>query len=236
MTSIVEVVDLTRSYKRGPEVVHALRGVSFTLRSGEVAALAGPSGSGKSTLLNIIGGWEHSDRGEVLWPDGVDAVAARTWTRMGLIPQRLGLLEDLTAEENISLPLLLAGVHRSTASERAHRLIERLDIAHLVDRLPSAASLGEQQRICAARALVLEPRVVLADEPTGNQDAARREKVFAALREVAAAGGACLVATHDPHVVEHCDRLLRLHDGLLESDEAMERADPWQRRKEEPRP
>ena len=236
MTSIVEVVDLTRSYQRGPEVVHALRGVSFTVRSGEVIALAGPSGSGKSTLLNIIGGWEHADRGEVLWPGGVDPGAAQAWGRMGLIPQRLGLLEDLTAEENISLPLLLTGVDRAVAAERTQMVIERLDIGHLADRLPAAASLGEQQRICAARALVLEPQVVLADEPTGNQDAARREKVFAALREVAAGGGACLVATHDPHVIEHCDRLLRLHDGRLESDEAIQQTGPWQRPREGLRP
>ena len=222
------VRDLVRSYRRGPELVHALRGVSFELRAGEVVALAGPSGSGKSTLLNIIGGWEHSDVGTVSWGEGLGDAVSRSWHHMGLIPQRLGLLEDLTARENIELPLLLTGSQRAEAAERSDVLMEQLDLMHLVDRLPAAASLGEQQRICAARALVMQPRLILADEPTGNQDAARRGKVFAALRAVAERGGACLVATHDPHVIEHCDRLIRLHDGEVEGDEKIVKTDPWQ--------
>ena len=230
MTTVLSVNELARAYKRGPELVHALRGVSFDLEVGEVVALAGPSGSGKSTLLNIIGGWEHADEGKVTWRAGVTAEVARDWLHMGLIPQRLGLLEDLTAAENVELPLLLSGVDRLEAAERAQNLMGELDVIHLADRLPAAASLGEQQRICAARALVMQPTVILADEPTGNQDAARRGKVFAALREVGARGGACLVATHDPHVIEHCDRILRLHDGEIESDEKIAASNPWQRR------
>lgn len=236
MSTVLSVSDLSRSYKRGPELVHALRSVSFALEAGEVVALAGPSGSGKSTLLNIVGGWEYADKGEVTWGTGVTAEVARDWLHMGLIPQRLGLLEDLTAAENVQLPLLLSNVDRFEAAERAEEWMDRLDIAHLSDRLPAAASLGEQQRICAARALIMDPAVILADEPTGNQDAARRGKVFAALREVASRGGACLVATHDPHVIEHCDRILRLQDGEVESDEMIEALSPWQRRREDIRP
>ena len=236
MTSVLTVTDLERSYKRGPELVHALRGVTFTLEAGEVVALAGPSGSGKSTLLNIVGGWEHADKGQVDWSAEITDEVARDWLHMGLIPQRLGLLEDLTASENVELPLLLSGVERHEAAERSRVLMERLDVAHLADRLPAAASLGEQQRICAARALIMSPLVVLADEPTGNQDATRRGKVFEALREVASRGGACLVATHDPHVIEHCDRILRLHDGELESDQKIEAVSPWQRRPQRERP
>jgi putative ABC transport system ATP-binding protein len=231
---VLAVSGLTRSYQRGPELVHALRDVSFTLAAGEVCALAGPSGSGKSTLLNIIGGWEHSDEGEVSWLDGTDTLGARVWGHMGLIPQRLGLLEDLTADENIELPLQLSGLPPDEVAERGRALMERLDIAHLAGRLPAAASLGEQQRICVARSVALDPRVILADEPTGNQDAARRELVFEVFRSVAAAGGACLVATHDPHVIEHCDRLLELSDGQLVSDRPIEQMSPWQRRSTEP--
>lgn len=212
--------------------MHALRGVTFDLRVGEVVALAGPSGSGKSTLLNIIGGWERADQGAVSWSPGVTAELARDWVHMGLIPQRLGLLEDLTGAENIELPLLLSGVDRSEAEDRSGVLMERLDITHVAGRLPAAASLGEQQRICAARALITNPTVILADEPTGNQDAERRRKVFDALREVGTRGGACLVATHDPHVIELCDRILRIHDGEIESDERIEAPNPWQRRPE----
>lgn len=236
MSAVLSVTDLTRSYQRGPELVHALRGVTFELEAGEVVALAGPSGSGKSTLLNIIGGWEHADKGELSWSPGVTAEVARNWLHMGLIPQRLGLLEDLTAAENVELPLLLSGVDRSEAGERALGLMQQLDIAHLSDRLPAAASLGEQQRICAARALIMDPMVILADEPTGNQDASRRGKVFDALRDVASRGGACLVATHDPHVIDHCDRILRMHDGEIESDERIAALSPWQRKPEGTRP
>ena len=232
MSFVLSVTDLSRSYRRGPELVHALREVTFALRVGEVVALAGPSGSGKSTLLNIIGGWERADQGAVSWSPGVTAETARDWVHMGLIPQRLGLLEDLTGAENIALPLLLSGIDRSEAEDRSEVLMERLDITHLAGRLPAAASLGEQQRICAARALILNPTVILADEPTGNQDAERRRKVFDALREVATRGGACLVATHDPHVIELCDRILRIHDGEIESDEKIEAPNPWQRRPE----
>lgn len=226
---ILAVSDLTRTFQRGPELVHALRGVSFVLEAGEVVALAGPSGSGKSTLLNIIGGWEHADSGEVQWLDGTTVEEARNWMNMGLIPQRLGLLEDLTGGENIELPLLLSGMAPQDAHTRASRLMDDLDIAHLVDRLPAAASLGEQQRICAARALAHGPGLILADEPTGNQDAARRDLVFGALRNIAANGGACLVATHDPHVTQHCDRLLQLHDGAITSDEKIDASRIWQR-------
>lgn len=233
---ILTVSGLTRSYQRGPELVHALREVSFTLPAGEVCALAGPSGSGKSTLLNIIGGWEHADEGDVTWLDGTDGTGARAWDHMGLIPQRLGLLEDLTADENIELPLQLAGLHAAEVSRRGRELMEQLDITHLTGRLPAAASLGEQQRICVARSVALGPKVILADEPTGNQDAARREMVFAVFRSVAASGGTCLVATHDPHVIELCDRLLELHDGKLVSDERIAHRDPWQRRSEDARP
>ena len=233
MSAVLSVTALARAYQRGPELVHALRGVTFALEAGEVVALAGPSGSGKSTLLNIIGGWEHADTGEVAWRSGVGSEASRDWQHMGLIPQRLGLLEDLTGSENVELPLLLKGVDQTEAGERSRVLMEKLDVLHLSDRLPAAASLGEQQRICAARALIMSPTVVLADEPTGNQDAARRGKVFEALREVASRGGACLVATHDPHVIEHCDRILRLHDGELESDERIQAPSPWQRPRED---
>ena len=234
MTNVLAVTGLTRSYRRGPELVHALVDVSFTLAAGEVCALAGPSGSGKSTLLNIIGGWEHADEGEVSWLDGTDGVAARGWEHMGLVPQRLGLLEDLTADENVELPLQLAGLSPDDVSRRGRELMEQLDISHLAGRLPGAASLGEQQRICVARSVALRPRVILADEPTGNQDAARRELVFGVFRSVAAAGGACLVATHDPHVIEHCDRLLELSDGELVNDRRIEPTSPWQRRATEP--
>lgn len=220
------VTDIQKTYRRGPESIHAVRGVTFELKRGQVTALVGPSGSGKTTLLNILSGWEHEDSGTVtrLQPE-------LDWSHVGLIPQRLGLLEDLTVRENIELPFLLARRENDDPAARIEEVMTALDIIQLADRLPGETSLGEQQRVCVARALILGPPVVLADEPTGNQDAARQEKVFIQLRAAAADGAACLVATHDPHALRFCDRVLTMHDGELVSDEITD-ADPWKPRRE----
>jgi ABC-type lipoprotein export system ATPase subunit len=201
---------ISKTYRRGEEVVHALEDVEVRLRQGELVGLIGRSGSGKTTLLNVIAGWERPDAGRLERP-GEDAPG---WTDIAVVPQKLGLLEELTVRENVEHPLRLAGV-LDDRDDRAEELLERLGLAHLQDRQPRETSLGEQQRAAVARALVRNPRLLLADEPTGHQDAGFANVVFEALRDAAAQGTACLVATHNEQVVPHLDRVLHIADGRL---------------------
>ena len=215
MTPIVRLERCCKSYRRGPEVVQALDGVSLDLWPGETVGLVGPSGSGKTTLLNVLVGWERPDRGRVCW-DGEEVTGRdRTWSELGVVPQRLGLLEELTVSENVTLPLALAAEGRSAASEWLEWLLATLGLAGLVDRLPHEVSLGEQQRAAIARALVLRPALVVLDEPTGHQDETSAQGVLTALRAVTEAGTCCLVATHGAEVAQAVDRTLVMREGRL---------------------
>jgi putative ABC transport system ATP-binding protein len=138
----------------------------------------------------------------------------------------LGLLEDLTANENIELPLVLRGDDPEPARQRVADVMESLDIAHLSEKIPAETSLGEQQRICIGRALVSSPLLILADEPTGNQDHRREGLILNEFRKLASGGAAVLLATHDPRALAYCDRVIKLHDGELVDDEHLA-ASPW---------
>jgi len=213
---IVRARGLTKTYRRNAEEVHALRDVALDLHAGELVALVGPSGSGKSTLLNVLCGWEHPEEGRLEWTDALsDRPPERlAWAQLALIPQALGLLEDLTVAENVLLPARLTG--RLTAeTPRARELMEAFGIGHLADRDPRQTSLGEQQRCCAARALLLRPTLLLADEPTAHQDARWTDVLFTEFRTQLRAGGACLSATHNPETWGYADRILAMHDGEL---------------------
>lgn len=218
-TPLVVARDVTKTYRRGPESVHALRGVSFELFPGEVVGLVGPSGSGKSTLLNVLCGWEEFDGGAVAWPGDRATVRPvdRGWGDVGILPQRLGLVEELTVRENVELPVRLGRLRAAAADarERAARLMRSLGVEHVAPRLPDECSLGEQQRTALARALVLSPRLLLADEPTGHQDETFADAVFETLRTAAADGTSCFVATHNRELVAFADRVLAIRDGRL---------------------
>ncbi|MGI8696646.1 MAG: ABC transporter ATP-binding protein [Mycobacteriales bacterium] len=213
---LVRARELRKTYRRGSEEVHALSDVSLQLYPGEIVALAGPSGSGKSTLLNVLCGWETPDGGDLDYRGDLAGTAPvdLAWSQLALVPQALGLLEDLTVEENILMPARIAGRLRGER-EYAHGLMERFRIGHLGRRYPRQTSLGEQQRCCVARALLLRPALTLADEPTAHQDTALGDEVFAAVRDLARAGGSFLIATHNPDTWGHCDRVLSMHDGEL---------------------
>ena len=211
----VSVRDLSKVFHHhGGDVVHALESVSLDARPGELVGLVGRSGSGKTTLLNVIAGWERPSSGEVRWSEHVDALSP-PWSAVAVMPQKLGLMEELTVEENVEYPARLAG----TLDERTddiEDLIGVLGLGELRSRYPREASVGEQQRTAIARALSVPTSVLLADEPTAHQDTASAERVFAALRRAADAGTAVVIATHNPEVVRHLDRVLTMADGRLE--------------------
>jgi ABC-type lipoprotein export system ATPase subunit len=213
--ALLEAWGLDKTYRRGAERVHALRGVELALYPGELVALVGPSGSGKSSLLGVLAGWEPPDAGELTWAVPT-AGSGPAWSELATVPQALGLLDDLTVRENVALPVRLSLGRRRATEGRTEELLGLFGLAELADRSPSETSLGQQQRAAVARALVLTPQLVLADEPSAHQDAAWVHDVFAALRQVVHdRGAACLVATHDPDALAFADRVLHLADGEL---------------------
>jgi ABC-type lipoprotein export system ATPase subunit len=207
---------LRKTFARGAEPVHALAGVDLTVAPGELVALVGPSGSGKSTLLALLCGWETADSGSLAYGGPLagrrpDAVG---WSELALVPQALGLVPDLSLADNVLLPARLRG-GTAEAAERAERLLADFGLAHLADRYPHQASLGEQQRAAVARALLLRPAVLLADEPTTHQDRGHADGLLDALTAAAGGGSAVLVATHDEIAWSRADRVLSMRDGRL---------------------
>jgi ABC-type lipoprotein export system ATPase subunit len=207
---------LRKAFTRGTEPVHALDGVDLTLAAGELVALVGPSGSGKSTLLALLCGWETADSGTLAYAGRLAGRDPQTlaWPELALVPQALGLVPDLSLADNVLLPARLRGGLRD-AEEHAGRLLDEFGLAHLADRYPDQASLGEQQRVAVARALLLRPAVLLADEPTAHQDRGHADRLLDALSAAAGEGSAVLIATHDEIAWSRADRVLSMRDGRL---------------------
>jgi putative ABC transport system ATP-binding protein len=211
---VLELDHLTKSYRRGEEAVRAVRDVSAQVRESELVGIIGRSGSGKTTLLNVVSGWERPDAGRVRLA-GHDLVGAvPEWDDVSVIPQKLGLIDEFTIRENIEYPAKLTNTLEHAAPV-IEALLDGLGLAHLQHRYPSETSIGEQQRAAVARALVLVPRLVLADEPTGHQDRAWARAVLDALRQVAASGTACLAATHSVEFARYLDRVWTMSDGRV---------------------
>jgi putative ABC transport system ATP-binding protein len=215
MTVLIEATGLQKGFAEGDHRFEVLRGVDLDLWTGEMTALAGPSGSGKSVLLDLLAGWSVPDAGQVRWGE---ALSTPGWAHLAFVPQALGLLPDLTAWHNVVLPLRLergaAGLRDETP--RVRGLLERLGLDHLRDRSPGELSFGEQQRVAVARAVVLDPQLVLADEPTSHQDERSADAVVEVLREVCSRGGGVLLASHDDDILARSDRVVRLVDGVVE--------------------
>jgi lipoprotein-releasing system ATP-binding protein len=214
--------DVHRTYTTEAGDLHVLRGIDLTLRAGEIVALVAPSGVGKSTLLHIAGLLDRPTSGGVL-VEGKDAGNlpdnARTAVRrdtIGFVYQFHHLLAEFTALENVALPQMIAGRGRRDAEQRATALLGVFGLGDRLQHLPGKLSGGEQQRVAIARALANQPRVLLADEPTGNLDVATAETVFAELTaRVRDAGVAALIATHNPELAARMDRTVRIRDGKL---------------------
>ncbi|ANC30923.1 ABC transporter ATP-binding protein [Isoptericola dokdonensis] len=221
-TAALRCADVTRTFGRGDAQVHALQGVTLEVAAGELLVVRGPSGSGKTTLLNVLGGLDAPTSGRVwlgereLTAVPADEVLAARRDEIGYVFQSFGLVPVLSAAENVEVPLRLRRVPAGERAERVADALERVGLSGHADQRPYELSGGQQQRVGIARALVAEPRVLLADEPTGQLDSATGRRVMDLLRElVHTAGTAAVVTTHDPELVARADRVVDLHDGAL---------------------
>ncbi len=224
MTNVIEARNLCKIYKMGEVEVHALRGVSFTIRRGEVVSIMGPSGSGKSTLMNMLGCLDRPTSGEY-WLDGEavaslsdDQLADIRNRKVGFVFQSFNLLSRQTAVTNVELPLRYAGVTEG----RRQRAMEALRAVGLEDRMlhrPYELSGGQQQRVAIARAIVNNPAIIMADEPTGNLDSKVGQEIMNLLLNLNKdLGTTLIIVTHDPKIAEQTQRVIRLRDGLLDGD------------------
>jgi ABC-type lipoprotein export system ATPase subunit len=212
---------LSKDYGRDASLVHAVDGVDLTVAPGETVAIMGPSGCGKSTLLYLLGGLDRPTTGEI-WLDGQDitrmserALARLRREAVGFVFQAFHLMDELTAVENVELPALLAGRSPRTARKRAEELLERVGLANRARFLPAALSGGQRQRVAVARALVADPLVVLADEPTGNLDSASTRDVLQLFDQLHRAGQTLVIVTHDVQVAATTDRMISMSDGAF---------------------
>lgn len=198
-----------KRFRCGAETVQALPETTFACSRGQLAVLLGRSGSGKSTLLMLLAGFQAADGGTVAYPALPGAAPQPGWAEVGFLPQRFGLLPELTIRENVEHPARVAGLQAETR-EWTTSLLDRLGLAELADRLPQQTSIGQQQRAALARALALRPALLLADEPTSHQDSGWHNRVWQLLAELAASGTGCVVASHSEGVTAHATRVVRL--------------------------
>ena len=217
-TPLVECRDVGRTYGSGRTAVVALHGATCEVFPGDRIALVGPSGSGKSTLLHVFAGLDTPTTGTISWP-GIGELASLRPGPVGVVFQGPSLLPPLDVAENVALPLLLSGIDRVTAISAAHAALKRLDLDDLAAKLPEELSGGQAQRIAVARVLAGEPRLILADEPTGQLDHVAGAQVIAVLLDAAAATGAALVvSTHDPELAARLTHQWHMSDGQLQTD------------------
>jgi putative ABC transport system ATP-binding protein len=223
--AIVELENLTKIYGKGATAVTALKDTNFTLNAGEFVAVMGPSGCGKSTLLHLVGGLDNPSSGRVFLNDqDVSQMNDSQLTeirrrQIGFIFQFFNLIPVLTAVENAALPLILDGMKRSEAHNKATSWLQKVGLADRSNSRPDQLSGGQQQRVAIARALTAEPKLVLADEPTGNLDSRAADEIAALLRQIADEWGrAVLMVTHDPRIAAYADRIIFLKDGTVVDD------------------
>ena len=223
--SLIEIRDVTKTYGQGETAVHALRGVSLRVEAGEYVAVMGSSGSGKSTLMNILGCLDVPSRGEY-WLDGSDVArlsedqqALVRGRKIGFIFQSFNLIPRTTALANVELPLTYAHLRRAERRRRANRALEMVGLADRTGHRPNQLSGGQQHRVAIARALATGPRILLADEPTGNLDAHSTDEVLGMFDDLHAGGRTIIVITHEHEVAARARRLVHVSDGRIVSDE-----------------
>lgn len=223
MGTILEVHDVTKSYRMGKVPVPALHNISFNVSEGEFVTIFGPSGSGKSTLLHVVGCLDRPDSGEILIDDtnvlklSDDKLAELRLRKIGFVFQFFNLLPRLSALRNVELPLTIAGANEKEVTENAKEILRLVGLEARVNHRPSELSGGEQQRVAMARALINNPKIVLADEPTGNLDTKTGWEIVQLMKKLnQEKNQTFIVVTHDPHIADTAHRTIHLKDGQIE--------------------
>lgn len=221
---LIHIKDIGRKYVIGAEVIHALKSVSLDIHKGEFVALMGPSGSGKSTLMNILGCLDTPSKGDyVLNGTNVshmtdDSLAEVRNKEIGFVFQTFNLLPRSTSLDNVALPLIYAGVNKTERDKRAHAALENVGLGNRVTHKPNELSGGQRQRVAVARALINNPSIILADEPTGNLDTKTSVEIMGLLEEIHSKGNTIILVTHEEDIAQHAHRIVRMRDGLIEKD------------------
>lgn len=225
---MIQIKDLHKSYKMGKNSLHVLKGINFNVEEGELVAIMGSSGSGKSTLLNILGMLDSSDSGEYIL-DNVpiknlnETKAARYRNKfLGFVFQSFNLINYKSAAENVALPLYYQKVPRKARQEKSLKYLEQVGLKEWAGHLPSELSGGQKQRVAIARALAAEPKVLLADEPTGALDSKTSYEVMDLIQKINDAGNTILIVTHEPDIADMCKRIVHLKDGIIIEDKKIE--------------
>ena len=224
MQPLITLKDIGRKYVIGTEIIHALKSVSLTINKGEFVALMGPSGSGKSTLMNILGCLDTPTKGEYIL-NGINVshmtdnqLAEVRNEEIGFVFQTFNLLPRNTALDNVALPLVYAGVGKEKRQARAKTSLENVGLGNRVDHKPNELSGGQRQRVAVARALINDPSIILADEPTGNLDTKTSIEIMGLMEDIHKKGNTIILVTHEEDIAMHAHRIVRMRDGLLESD------------------
>ena len=226
MHEVIRIENLTRFYTIGEETVRALNGINLSIQKNEYVALMGPSGSGKSTLMNIIGCLDTPTSGEyflngpnVAQLSDSELAAIRN-KEIGFVFQTFNLLPRLTALQNVALPLVYAGIPEAERLKKAKEVLEQVGLGNRITHRPNELSGGQRQRVAVARALVNHPSIILADEPTGNLDSKTSEEIMQLLDIIHQAGNTIVLVTHEEEIALHAKRVVRMRDGIVESDQA----------------
>ncbi len=221
---LISIRDLNKTYVMGSEKVEALKSVSLEINKNEYVALMGPSGSGKSTLMNLLGCLDSPSRGEY-WLNGTEVstmddgdLAEVRNKEIGFVFQTFNLLPRLSALENVALPLVYAGMSKEARLEKARKVLESVGLGDRVNHKPNELSGGQRQRVAVARALVNDPAIILADEPTGNLDTKTSYEIMGLFEQIHKLGNTVILVTHEHDIALHAHRVVRLRDGLIESD------------------
>lgn len=224
MKPIIQLSNIARTYTIGTETIHALRSVSLEINKNEYVALMGPSGSGKSTLMNVLGCLDTPSSGEYIL-NGLSVarmldnqLAEVRNKEIGFVFQTFNLLPRSTALENVALPLIYAGVNKVDRQKRALEVLEQVGLGPRVHHKPNELSGGQRQRVAIARALVNKPAIILADEPTGNLDSKTSIEIMGLFEEIHRNGNTIILVTHEEDIANHAHRIVRLKDGLVETD------------------